>query len=264
MEAANAWATRALPILMYHRIAEDGPASLATFRVKPGQFERQLGYLRRHGYRTVTLDQWLTFLRESDGLIDDRVVLLTFDDAYRDFLTEAWPLLRHNGFGATMFVPADHVGGRAEWDRSLGEPAELLSWDELRLLVGQGLEIGAHSCSHPYLTRLAPAKVVAEGRLGKARLEAELGHRVSGMAYPYGDQNLTVRRAMAACGYLAGLTTQPGLSRLGDNPMAMPRQLIAGEDELDTFIAKLGLPSRATLSRRLRYRYARWTRKNLM
>ena len=60
------------------------------------------------------------------------------------------------------------------------------------------------------------------------------------------------------------LTTEPGLGRLGDNPMAIPRQLIAGEDDLDAFVAKLGPPVRATLDRRLRYRYLRWTRKNLM
>ena len=62
---------------------------------------------------------------------------------------------------------------------------------------------------------------------------------------------------MAAGGYMAAVTTQPGLSRLGDNPMALPRQLVAGGEDLDAFIAKLGPPTRATLDRRLRYRYIR-------
>ena len=264
LEAANAWATRALPILMYHRIATDGPAALAPYRVAPDHFERQLAYLRRHGYRSITLAQWRSALQERDGLIDDRVVLLTFDDAYRDFLSDAWPRLRSYGFSASMFVPTDHVGGRADWDRDFGEPASLMGWGELRMLAGQGLEIGAHTCSHPYLTRLPPARVMAEGRIAKARLEAEFGRTIDLLAYPYGDQCVMVRRAMAACGYVAALTTQPGLSRLGDNPMAMPRQLIAGDDDLDAFIAKLGRPSRATLDRRLRYRYVRWARRNLM
>ena len=263
-EAANAWTTRAVPILMYHRIATEGPAALAPYRVSPARFERQLGYLRRHGYRTISLAQWLAALRDRDGLIDDRVVILTFDDAYRDFLTDAWPLLCRHGFGATMFVPTDHVGSRAEWDRTHGEPAELMSWAELRSLAGHGLEIGAHSCSHPYLTKLGPARLMAEGQVGKARIEAELGRPVELLAYPYGDQNLRVRRAMAACGYMAAVTTQPGLSRLGDNPMALPRQLVAGEDDLDAFIEKLGPPTRATLDRRVRYRYLRLARKNLM
>ena len=263
-EAANAWTTRAVPILMYHRIAEHGPAALAPYRVSPARFERQLAYLRRHGYRTISLAQWLAAMRDRDGLIDDRVVILTFDDAYRDFLTDAWPLLCRHGFGATMFVPTDQVGGRAEWDRAYGEPAALMSWDELRQLAGHGLEIGAHTCSHPYLTRIGARRLIAEGRVAKARLEAELGRTVELLAYPYGDQNLKVRRAMAGSGYRAAVTTQPGLSRLGDNPMALPRQLVAGGDDLDAFIAKLGPPARATFDRRLRYRYLRLARKNLM
>ena len=181
-EAANAWASRAVPILMYHRIADDGPAATAPYRISPAQFERQLAYLRRHGYRTISLAQWLAALRDRDGLIDDRVVILTFDDAYRDFLIDAWPLLCRHGFGATMFVPTDQIGGRAEWDRMCGEPAELMSWDELRLLAGHGLEIGAHSCSHPHLTRIGARRLMIEGRVAKARLEAELGRTVEFLA----------------------------------------------------------------------------------
>jgi len=263
-EAANAWVTRALPILMYHRIADDGPPALAPYRVAPSRFERQLAYLRRHGYRTITVAEWLHTLVEADGWIDDRVVALTFDDAYRDFLTDAWPLLRKYNSNATMFVATDHVGGRAEWDRALGEPAAILSWHELRVLTGEGLAIGAHSGSHPYMTRLTPADMLAEGRRSKERLELELGQPVVTMAYPYGDNHLLVRRAMAACGYTGAVTTEPGLSRLGDNPMALPRQLIGAADDMDSFIAKLGRPQRATLDRRLRYRYLRWARENLM
>ncbi|HEX2477666.1 MAG TPA: polysaccharide deacetylase family protein [Geminicoccaceae bacterium] len=263
-EAANAWMTRALPILMYHRVAEEGPAELAPYRVAPDLFERQLAYLRRHGYRTITVEEWLRVLAEQDGRIDDRVVALTFDDAYRDFITEAWPLLRKYGFSATVYVATDYVGGHAEWDRALGAPAPIMSWRELRALAAEGLEIGAHSGAHPFMTQLAPADMLAEGRRSKERLERELGRPVVSMAYPYGDNDLLVRRAMAACGFAGAVTTAPGLSRLGDNPMAIPRQLVDGTDNLDRFIAKLGRPERATLDRRARYRYVRWARENLM
>jgi peptidoglycan/xylan/chitin deacetylase (PgdA/CDA1 family)/SAM-dependent methyltransferase len=263
-EAANAWMTRALPILLYHRIAEEGPAELAPYRVPPALFERQLAYLRRHGYRTITVGDWLQVLADRDGRIDDRVVALTFDDAYRDFITDAWPLLRKYNFGATVYVATDHVGGHAEWDRALGAPAPIMSWHELRALAAEGLEIGAHSGAHPFMTQLAPADMLAEGRRSKERLERELGRPVVTMAYPYGDHDLLVRRAMAACGFAGAVTTAPGLSRLGDNPMAIPRQLADGTDNLDRFIAKLGRPERATLDRRARYRHVRWARENLM
>jgi peptidoglycan/xylan/chitin deacetylase (PgdA/CDA1 family) len=191
-------------------------------------------------------------------------VALTFDDAYRDFFEHAWPLLKRYGFTATLYVATDHVGSRATWDSQLGEPALILSWDELRQLAAEGVTFGAHSASHPYLTRLAPAELVAEGRCSKAALERELGQTIVTMAYPYGENNLLVRRVMAACGYLGAVTTLPNLSRLGDNPLALPRQLVDGGDDLDCFVAKLGPPERATLNRRLRYRYLRWAGENLM
>jgi SAM-dependent methyltransferase len=128
-DAAHSWVTRALPILVYHRIASDGPPELAPYRVTRDRFERQLAYLRRHGYRTISLAQWQEARGRRDGIIDDRAVMLTFDDGYRDFLTEAWPLLRSFGFGATLCVITDRIGGRAEWDKSYGEPAALLGWD---------------------------------------------------------------------------------------------------------------------------------------
>jgi peptidoglycan/xylan/chitin deacetylase (PgdA/CDA1 family)/2-polyprenyl-3-methyl-5-hydroxy-6-metoxy-1,4-benzoquinol methylase len=263
-EAAHSWTTRQLPILMYHRIAHDGPEVLAPWRVSPETFERQLAYLRRHGYTTITLDRWIAALRSGEGRVPGRAVVLTFDDAYRDFLTAAWPLLRRYGFTATVFVVSDHVGGRAEWDQAFGEPAELASWDELRELASEGVELASHSGSHPFLTRLDLSVAMAEGLRSRERMEQELGRPIVTMSYPFGDQNLLVRRAMAACGYAGAVTAAPGLSRLGDNPMALPRQIVLRDDDLDSFVAKLGAPERASWDRRLRFRYHRWAGTNLL
>ena len=263
-EAAHAWVTRRLPILMYHRIGTDGPGELSPYRIPPEQFERQLAYLRRHGYRSISLAEWCHAREQRDGIVADRAVLITFDDGYRDFLTDAWPLLRDYGFGAALFVTTGHVGGCAEWDRAFGTPAELLGWDELRGLAAAGVEIGAHGRTHAALNRLSLARMVAEGRDSRQRLEAELGRPIVTMAYPFGEQNLMVRRAMAGCGYQAGLTTLPGLASLGDNVMSMPRQLISGDEDFDAFVAKLGRPERATIDRRIRYAWARYGRQNLI
>ena len=120
-EARYCWVTREVPILMYHRIAEDGPNQLAPYRVSPTALERQLAYLQRHGYHSIGLedyyDAWFERgVRELPG----RPVIFTFDDAYLDFYDNAWPLLRKYGFGATVFVPTSHVAGHAEWDRKFG------------------------------------------------------------------------------------------------------------------------------------------------
>jgi peptidoglycan/xylan/chitin deacetylase (PgdA/CDA1 family)/2-polyprenyl-3-methyl-5-hydroxy-6-metoxy-1,4-benzoquinol methylase len=263
-ESLNTWTTRELPILMYHSVRREAPAPLARFCTAPERFERQLAFLKRHGYASISVEQWVSALSGEDGIMHGRAVALTFDDAYHDFLVEAWPLLQKYGFSATVFVVTDFVGGKAAWDAAYGHPAQLLSWDEIRMLANEGVSFGTHSASHPYFTRLDTRDLIDEGRRSRARLEAELGREVTVMSYPFGENDIRVRLAMAACGYRCAVTTEPGCSRLGDNPMALPRQEVCGDDDLDAFVAKLGKPERATIDRRIRFRYERWMGRNLL
>jgi peptidoglycan/xylan/chitin deacetylase (PgdA/CDA1 family)/GT2 family glycosyltransferase/SAM-dependent methyltransferase len=257
------YVTRQLPILMYHRIASHGPEELSPYRVSPASFERQLAYLRAHGYISVGLGEWIHALSTQDGCLPGRLVCLTFDDGYRDFLSEAWPLLKRYGFSATAFIATEIVGGRAEWDRNFGEPAELLSWQEIRILAAEGVTFGAHGATHRYLRDLSVADMLAEGNGSRERLRAQLGQNVDIMAYPFGDQDNLVRNAMHSCGYACAVTVEPGLSSLGDDFLALPRQEISGSDTLEDFISKLGPPQRATIDRRLRYQFSRFTRRGL-
>ncbi|TAM79826.1 MAG: glycosyltransferase [Acidobacteria bacterium] len=255
--------TRELPILMYHRIASHGPDGLAPYRVSPEAFERQLAYLKHHGYISIGLDEWVYALSAQDGRLPGRLVCLTFDDGYLDFRENAWPLLKHYGFSATVFLPTDLVGRSAEWDRTYGEPAELMSWNDVRALAKEGVTFGAHGAGHRRLNQLSVADMFVEGRLSREKIEAELGSPVRVMAYPYGGNSDLVRRAMESCGFISAVSTNPGLSRLGDDQMALPRQEILGADKMDDFIAKLGPPEPATIDRRMRYYLDRWTRRNL-
>jgi peptidoglycan/xylan/chitin deacetylase (PgdA/CDA1 family) len=249
--------TDALPILMYHRIATDGPPALAPYRLHPDRLRAQLAWLKAEGYRGVGLGVWQWALRERLGALPGKAVALTFDDAYRDFAELAWPLLRAHGFGATLFVVADHAGGHAAWDAELGDPAPLLGWDELRRLAREGVEIGAHGASHAHLARLSAAEVVAEATRARARIEAEIGRPVTLLAYPHGDSDGLVRRACAAAGFELAVTSRPGLARLGDDPMGLPRQEVRGDATLESFAAKLGSPREVGWGLRLRHRLDR-------
>ena len=110
-----------LRILTYHRIAEPGAEpdldpSLAS--ATPETFARHAAHLARH-YQPVTLAQVLRAVTEREAL-PGRAVLLTFDDAYRDFQEVAWPILRRHGLPATLFVPTaypDHPERTFWWDR---------------------------------------------------------------------------------------------------------------------------------------------------
>jgi len=121
-----------LRILGYHRITDpDRTPRLEPSLVSatPKVFRRQMLHLLRR-YEVVSLEEVLTAFRGGRPL-PRRSVLLTFDDAYRDFKEEAWPILRELGLPATLFVPTAYPGrpDRAFW------------WDRLhRILGGDGPE----------------------------------------------------------------------------------------------------------------------------
>ena len=254
-EANGTLVTRNLPVLMYHQIAADGPQALAPYRLHPDHFEAQLRYLRRHGYRSIDLATWVEALRRGPGEVFGRAVIFTFDDGYLDFARTAWPLLQKYGFGATVFLVADRIGGAADWDARFGEPAPLMDWPTIRRLAAQGVVFGAHSCTHPHLERLGSKALVTELERSRAIIETGLGRPIDSMAYPFGGVDSLVRNAAAAAGFRTAVTLTHGLSRYGDDPLLLPRLDMAGGLDIDRLVAWLGRPAPAR--RRDRRAYAR-------
>jgi peptidoglycan/xylan/chitin deacetylase (PgdA/CDA1 family) len=220
-------ATSVLPILMYHRVADDGPAALRRYRLSPAAFDEQLHWLREQGYRGLTLGEWRTACERRRAL-PGRAVMLTFDDGYRDFAEEALPLLERHGFPATVFVVADAVGRTSDWDAAHGEPAPLMSWDELRALRVRGAELGSHTCTHRPPSGLSNAEAVRELVRSRALIEDELGEPPTAIAYPYGDLDRAVAHLAGACGYTLGFTCEPRCAELTERPLELPRLEVQG------------------------------------
>jgi peptidoglycan/xylan/chitin deacetylase (PgdA/CDA1 family)/ubiquinone/menaquinone biosynthesis C-methylase UbiE len=243
--------TDSLPILMYHRVAPSGLAELSRYRVTPEQFERQLQYLVSQGYYGVGLEQWREVTDRCQGL-PGRAIMITFDDGYEDFRVYAWPLLQQYGFPPTVFLATDFVGGRAEWDRSYGEPAPLMSWGEVCQLAGEGVLFGSHSKDHPYLTTLAPKEIMHQGVISRDMLEQQIGDEITTFAYPYGDHDRLVARVLADCGYEFGLTTAGEACGISDHRMTLPRIEVSGLHDLNRFAAELEPTSRCNRLRSAR------------
>jgi peptidoglycan/xylan/chitin deacetylase (PgdA/CDA1 family) len=193
-------------VLSYHSVSATWPAVTS---VRPPHLRDHLTWLVRRGYRGATLSEALT------APPHPRTLVVTFDDAHRSVLTQARPILAELGLPGTVFVPTAYAGserpmGWAGYDRWVGTEHEhelrCLSWDELRLLVEAGWEIGSHTRSHPRLTQLADEALDTELRESRRECEAATGRPCLSLAYPYSDVDARVACAARRAGYALGVT----------------------------------------------------------
>jgi peptidoglycan/xylan/chitin deacetylase (PgdA/CDA1 family)/SAM-dependent methyltransferase len=227
-----------LPILAYHRVAPQGGAALARWRVAPQAFEEQLRYLRESGYRTLDLRAALARIGDRRAL-PGPAVILSFDDAYLDFHTHARPLLQRYGFQAIVFAVSELVGKTNVWDHGLGEELPLMDWTHLHELRDAGFAIGSHSATHAALSALSPEQIVREAASSRATLARRLACPIDAFAYPYGDCDAAVAHLVGACGYRFGLTLRSGAVQASDDLLALPRIEVQGGWTFAQFVAAL-------------------------
>lgn len=104
---------------------------------------------------------------------------------------------------------------------------EPLTWDEIRALAKEGVEFGAHTRTHPILSRLPTRDRMCEEIAGsKTRLEQELGIPVAHFCYPNGtpdDYNDEVVAVVRECGFRTAVTTVRGINFAGADPLRLRR-----------------------------------------
>jgi peptidoglycan/xylan/chitin deacetylase (PgdA/CDA1 family) len=227
-----------IPVLMYHRIADAGPAGLAPYRVSSEMFRAQMAWLRRNGYHTIVSEELAWFL-DNRHLFVGRPVLISFDDGYEDFAEQAWPILRTHDFRADVFVVTDLVGKAAEWDRHLGKPAPLMDAQTIVELAGQGVSFGSHLATHRGADGLSTRELAEELARSRATLTHWLTRPVNSFASPYGLTDERLRRLAAECGFRIGFSTQPGVANLKDDPLNLPRIEVHGGLTLEAFIKQM-------------------------
>jgi peptidoglycan/xylan/chitin deacetylase (PgdA/CDA1 family) len=193
--------------------------------------------LQRLGYAGVSMSAALPYLR---GQRRGRVVVITLDDGYVDNLEAALPVLRHFGFSATVYMVSGSIGRFNDWDaQRLGIRKPLMSVAQMRRWHDAGMEIGAHSRTHPRLTRCSDVALREEVHGCKADLEDRLGSAVTQFCYPYGDADDRVAAAVREAGYAAATTTRRGRATAGADLWRLPRVQVARHHFLPQFAARV-------------------------
>jgi CelD/BcsL family acetyltransferase involved in cellulose biosynthesis/peptidoglycan/xylan/chitin deacetylase (PgdA/CDA1 family) len=102
----------------------------------------------------------------------------------------------------------------------LAVPNPMLSWDEVRQMNKQNISFGAHTVSHPVLSKLSDTKLEAEITGSKNKIEEKLNTPVQHFAYPFGqpsDVGSGVKEAVRRAGFATAVTTVWGFNRPGDD-----------------------------------------------
>src|SRR5260370_39769328 len=100
-----------VPILMYHSISNSTNRRFRQFTLSPLLFAEQMTYLHQHEYTPITVTQFVNGLPQGDAAWPERPVVLTFDDGFADFFTDALPVLKQFGFVATLCVVTAFING---------------------------------------------------------------------------------------------------------------------------------------------------------
>ncbi len=166
-------------------------------------------YLFSNGWRTLMLDEFLQgYMR---GEWPPRTCLLTFDDGFENLVTHALPILNDCGYTAAVFIVAGWVGKTNDWDgQRRGIPKiRLLGWEDVRAIANAGMEIGAHSLSHPSLPRLSTEEAEREILECRRIIQERVGCAVQSFAYPFGEASHSLERFVTRH-FKAGFGTRLG------------------------------------------------------
>ncbi len=222
-------------ILMYHMIRSQLPGGrFNKLRVAPKAFERQLQHLRADGWRFAFLSELGEFQDEGQ----EKVVVLTFDDGFRDNYLSAHPLLEKYGAKATLFLVVDRFD--RDWSttkKAHHDSGELMREDKLTdaqiaAMLDSGVwELGAHTLTHALLPSLDDAERQREVGGAKTMIEERFGTSVASFAYPFGIYGTEDVAAASEAGYRFAVTTDAGISADPQaESLALKRIKVSGKD----------------------------------
>lgn len=233
-------------ILAYHGLGEAPPDSDPHhLLVHPDRFRTHVGLLSEAGFQFITVAE-LAARTPAGGTPPPGLAAISFDDGMEDNFSEALPILRELGIPATVYVLTGAIGAPNPW-LSPKSGRRMMNGEELRALAQAGLELGAHTVTHPDLSRLDAEACLKEMTESKDAVEEITGEPVRTFAYPFGHYGPAAMQAARAAGFEAAVTC---VNRGSWDPFELKRTLVTGRDGLGSFLARVsGIYEPLVLSR---------------
>lgn len=184
-------------ILQYHHVSSETPPVTS---ISPEQFLQHMTYLKDNHFKVVRLEVLVDKIRKKQP-IDDKTIVITFDDAYNNVYQNARPILKKFDWPYTVFINPKYS------DKGYSRH---MTWKQLNQIAKEKATLANHTLSHDYLVRNPsnrPPKrwlyqMLDDIELAESRLKAITGQNHKMLAYPYGEFSLALTRQLMKRGYV--------------------------------------------------------------
>ncbi len=204
-------------ILQYHHVSDKTPPSTS---ISPAQFEAHMQYLADNNFNVIALSDLMNSIKKQQA-ITDKTVIITFDDAYLDILTNGKPILDKFNYPFTIFInPAIVNRGSRSY----------LSWEQLKSMADDGVIIANHGMEHNSMARISDGLTEQQWlqQHTDSLLNAEniikekTGQSWRYFAYPYGEYTPAVQQWIKQNDFIA-FSQQSGAVGLATDLTSIPR-----------------------------------------
>ncbi len=202
-----------IPILLYHYVeivADANDTTRQSLNIPPRVFEQQIIDLKQAGYTFITPQQLRAALDDDS---DTKYIILSFDDGYRTFYEQTYPIIKRQNIPVVVYVLAG----------LLNQPNYMYSWQVQDLATDKLIEIGFHGYTHQTITSLSETELNSHFILGLQILENITGNKAVSYAYPYGIYEERCFTQLNELGLTSAVTTKPGNLISYPNRYQLPR-----------------------------------------
>ncbi len=210
-------------VLFYHRVADD---RATAWTVSNTMFLRHIRWLEE-GFQFISLDEAQRRIRR--GYNRQPCVAITFDDGYSDNCRQAIPLLIKERIPCTYFVTAHNVLCNTPFSHDVAANHRFApnTLEQLRAMAAAGIEIGAHTYTHPDLGPVTDPSILHQEMVAaKTALEDALDRSIRYFAFPFGQHANLNPAAFALArqaGYAGVCSAYGGYNFPGDDAFHLQR-----------------------------------------
>ena len=191
---------------MYHRFNEN---KYPSTNIKMDIFEKHIDIIKNSNFDFLNPNN---FTEKFNIPKSEKEILITIDDAFESFYTEAWPYLKENKIPFILFVSTEPVGKTG-----------YMTWDQIKEVESYSFaNIGHHSHTHEYLIDVSNEKFILDIETANKIFVRELGYIPSLFSYPFGEYSKFMKDYIAK-NFKFGFGQHSGVIDLNKDKFELPR-----------------------------------------